>query len=94
MEIEVADALDTDSVGRLADLLDQALELRPQVCLVDLAGCSALSAAAINALMAMHLRSGRAGVRFALRSPSEKARRNLRLARVERVFEIVTDPDG
>lgn len=94
VEIEVAEALDTDSAGDLADLLDQAMDLRPGRCVVDLAGCSALSAAAINVLMAMHLRCGQAGVHFALRSPSEKAMRNLRLTRVDQVFDIVTRPGG
>lgn len=89
VEIEVAEALDNDSAGCLAELLDQAMALRPRSCVVDLAGCSALSAAAINVLMAAHRRSGQTGVYFALRSPSEKARRNLRLARVDHVFDIV-----
>lgn len=93
VEIEVADDLDTDSAGYLADLLDQAMDLRPRRCVVDLASCSTLSAAAINVLMAMHLRCGQAGVHFALRAPSEKARRNLRLARVYQVFDIVDPAD-
>jgi len=36
--------------------------------------------------------SGQIGVHFALRSPSEKARRNLWLARVDHVFDILADP--
>ncbi|WP_051366415.1 STAS domain-containing protein [Hamadaea tsunoensis] len=95
VEVVVTHDLDLGGVSRLSALLDDALQLRPERIVVDLAGCENLGAAAIGLLVEVHRQTARQGAQLTLRSPSERLRRNLSLARVDRVLYVTPplDPD-
>ena len=82
-------------------LIADALELKPQRLVVDLAHAPVVDAAAIVVLLEAHRAMIHSGGRLTLRRPVGRVRRILGLARVERVFDIekrpaavVYGPDG
>jgi anti-anti-sigma factor len=91
VEVVVVEAFDAESLPRLGALLNDALALKPDELVIDLAGCPLVDAAAIGLLLDIHRRALRTGGSLTLRSPSLRLRRNLRLARVDGVLNVARD---
>ncbi|GIG00002.1 hypothetical protein Cci01nite_50950 [Catellatospora citrea] len=92
VEVQVKGDLDAQTAPEVNRLLEEALALRPQQIVVDLADCDTIDAAGILLLMDAHRRAVRDGGSVALRSPSERARRALRLAKVDRIMQLLPYP--
>jgi anti-anti-sigma factor len=88
VEVVVTDGLSGPASQRLQTLLAEAMALRPVHLVVDLAGCEALDAVAVDVLLDTHRRMWNNGGRLTLRSPSPRLERILRLARVDHVFHV------
>lgn len=93
VEVVVTGELDAWSAPRINDVLEQAMSLSPQQVIIDLAGCPSIDAAGIILLLDAHRRAMRSGGTVALRSPSARLCRNLRLAHVDRVLHVI-DPEA
>lgn len=91
VEVVITEELDLWAMPRLSALLDDALGLQPQQLVVDLARCPFMDAAAIGVLLEVHKKARRGGGRLTLRSPSARLRRNLRLARADRVLHVTPE---
>lgn len=98
MEVFITQELDLNGLSRLSGLLNDALALQPVVLVIDVAQCPFMDAAAIDVLLEAHRRACRDGGLLTLRSPSARLRRNLRLARADRVLHVTPTradhPDG
>lgn len=94
VELVITEELDLWALSRLTSLLDDALALHPIEIVVDLARCPFMDAAAIGVLLDAHRRARRDGGLLTLRSPSQRLRRNLRLARADRVLHVTPEIDG
>jgi anti-anti-sigma factor len=70
--------------------LCEAIALTPERLIIDLEGCPSIDAAGILLLLDAHRRAIRNGGTVALRSPSARLMRNLRLARVDRVLQVLS----
>lgn len=88
VEIRVIDGLDGDGVSRLGALIDDAIDLQPAEIVVDLTDCPLIDAAFIELLLDAHRRVRQRGGLLTLRSLSPRLRRNLVLARADRVLDI------
>ncbi|NUT36502.1 MAG: STAS domain-containing protein [Hamadaea sp.] len=93
VELVITEELDLWALSRLTSLLDDALALHPVEIVVDLAQCPFMDAATIGVLLDAHRRTRRDGGVLTLRSPSSRLRRNLRLARADRVLRITPEID-
>ena len=93
IEVIVSEELDAGAIPRLDARLAEALELRPAQLVVDLQACPRMDAAAIGLLVDVHRRARRAGGLLTLRGPSARLRRNLELARVDRVLHVTARTD-
>ncbi len=93
VEVQVCGDLDASSAPGVNDVLSEALALHPRQLVIDLARCDVIDAAGILLLLDAHRRAIRDGGMVALRSPSARARRNLKLAKVDRVLQVIS-PDG
>ncbi|MDI1464129.1 STAS domain-containing protein [Catellatospora sp. KI3] len=89
VEVKVRGDLDSASAARIHDVLQEALALHPRQLVIDLAECEVIDAAGILLLLDAHRRALRDGGAVTLRSPSQRARRNLKLARVDRVLQVL-----
>lgn len=98
VEVTVSGALDTAGVARLDAMLSQALARRPRQLVIDLADCPFLTASAISSLVNAHRRAWLVGGLLTLRSPSERVRRILKIARVDHLLHVTppasTGPDA
>lgn len=96
VEIVVSGDLDAWSAPRVNEVLEEALTLEPRRIIIDLAGCPSIDAAGIMLLLDAHRRAMHNGGSVALRSPGARLRRNLRLAHVDRVLQVIlpVEPDG
>lgn len=92
VEVVVRGELDAGSAPRINDVLQQAMSLAPQQLIIDLAECPSIDAAGIILLLDAHRRAVRNGGVVALRSPSARLTRNLKLARVDRVLQVINPP--
>src|SRR5262249_36215780 len=81
--------LDALSAPRVKDVLEQAMLLSPAELIIDLADCPSIDAAGIMLLLDAHRRAVRNGGMVALRSPSARLSRNLKLAHVDRVLKVI-----
>lgn len=90
VEVQVCGDLDVRSAPGVNDVLEEALALHPRQLVIDLADCELIDAAGILLLLDTHRRAMRDGGTVALRSPSARARRNLKLARVDRVLQVLS----
>lgn len=90
VEVVLTEAIDARVVPRLRALLDEALALRPEHLVLDLAGCPTIDAAGVAALLETHRHATRDGGRLSLRAPSPTVHRNLRLARTANVLHIIS----
>ena len=89
IEVIVTGDLNSWTAPAINDTLDEAMALAPEQVIIDLEGCPSIDAAGILLLLDAHRRAIRNGATVALRSPSERLRRNLRLARVDRVLQVI-----
>lgn len=90
VEVQVRGDLNASSAPGVNDVLEEALALHPRQLVIDLADCEIIDAAGILLLLDAHRRAMRDGGMVALRSPSERARRNLKLAKVDRVLQVIS----
>ena len=91
VEVVITEELDLWALPRLSALLEDALDLQPVQLVVDLARCPFMDAAAIGVLLEAHRQARRCGGLLTLRSPSPRLRRNLRLARADRVLHVTPE---
>lgn len=89
VEVQVKGDLDAQTAPEVNRLLEEALALRPEQIVVDLADCDTIDAAGILLLLDAHRRAVRDGGVVALRSPSQRARRALRLAKLDRIMQLL-----
>jgi anti-anti-sigma factor len=93
LEIVVTEELDSPAAARLRTLLGEALALRPDHLIVDLARCPLINAETVQVLLEAHRRTWHVGGQFTLRAPSPRVRRILELSRADHVLHIVEAPD-
>lgn len=94
IEVVVRGAFDAFAAPKINDVIEEAMALRPRRIVIDLADCPSIDAAGIMLLLDAHRRAMRGDATVALRSPGEPLRRNLRLAHVDRVLQVIrTEPD-
>jgi len=89
VEVLVRGQLDAVSAPSVHDVLEQAMLLSPDELIIDLADCPSIDAAGIMLLLDAHRRAVRNGGVVALRSPSPRLSRNLKLAHVDRVLKVI-----
>lgn len=89
VEVQVSGDLDAHAAPEVNRLLEEALELRPQQILIDLTACETIDAAGILLLLDVHRRATREGGAVVLRAPSPRARRSLKLAKVDRILQVL-----
>lgn len=93
VEIKVYGNLDAGAAPSVSYQLEEAMAQGPTRLIIDLAECDVIDAAGILLLLDAHRRAVRDGGSIALRSPSQRAQRNLRLARVDRVLQVIGSVD-
>jgi len=86
VEIVVLDELDAASVPRLRDRLEDALRMRPERLVIDLAHCAFADATAMALLLDVHKRARRQGGVLVLRAPSPRVLRAITLTGLQDVF--------
>ncbi|NYH41728.1 anti-anti-sigma factor [Micromonospora jinlongensis] len=91
VEVRVTE-LDLACLPEVGAMFDRLLTLRPAQVVLDLADCRHLDAAAIGLLLDLHRRLARADAVLTVRNPNPRVRRILRIARLDQVLSIVTDP--
>lgn len=89
VEVMVTESLDARSVPWLMARLSEVLRVHPVQLVVDLESCPAIDAAGIAVLLEAHRKVRRDGGYLTLRAPSERLRRNLRLAHTDRVLNVL-----
>ncbi len=89
VEVVIAGDLDVWSAPAVNSTLREAMDLTPQRLIIDLEDCPSIDAAGILMLLDAHRCAMRYGGTVALRSPSPRLQRNLRLARVDRVLQVI-----
>jgi anti-anti-sigma factor len=89
VEVVVTETMDVNSASRLTATLGEALRIRPDQLIIDLEACPSIDAAGIAVLLDTHRRVRRDGGYLTLRAPSDRLRRNLRLARTDHVLHII-----
>ena len=94
IEVVVRGNLDAASARSVRDTLQDAIARAPQTLIIDLSECPTIDAAGILLLLEVHRRAIHNGGSMALRSPGERLRRNLRLARVDRVLQVIGPAPG
>lgn len=92
VEVVVRGEFDAYAAPRINEVLEEAIALYPERLIIDLADCPSIDAAGIMLLLDAHRRAMRNGGVVALRSPSPRLTRNLRLARVDRVLQVIRTP--
>lgn len=91
VEVYLTHQLDVAGLPAVRPFLDAAVLLRPDLLVLDMAGCAGIDAAGIGLLLDVHRRLWRSGARLALRSPQPRLRRILRIARVDGVLPVVPE---
>ena len=86
--VEVQGDLDAARVPRVRALLEDAVSVRPQRLVVDLANCSFLDASGLTVLLDVHRRQCRVGGVLTLRGCSPRVMRLLSLTGLQRVFDV------
>jgi len=81
VKVVVTETLDATTVPRLRDLLDEALALRPERLVVDVAGYPHIDPAAIAVLREAHRQATRTGGQLAVREPAGRTHQSPRLGR-------------
>ena len=88
VEVVVRHELEGAGLERLRLLLDDALDLRPAVLVVDVAGSRRLDVAALRVLLQAHTRALHGGGLLSLRSVSAAHARGIALAGLQGVFTV------
>ena len=88
----VTEELTAPAAARLHGLLFDALALRPTHLVVDLSACPVAGALAVDILLNAHRRAYQLGTHLVLRAPSERLLKVFRLAHLDHVFEIDSEP--
>jgi len=86
VEILVNESMDVTTVPRLQDRLEDALRMRPERLVIDLAGCPFVDATALALLLDVHRRARRQGGQLVLRAPSPRVLRAITLTGLQNVF--------
>ncbi len=89
VEVVVGQELEGVGLERLRLLLDDALDLRPAVLVVDVAGSRRLDVAALRVLLQAHTRALHGGGLLSLRSVSAAHARSIALAGLQNVFSVL-----
>ena len=89
VEVVVTGDLNGCSAPTVAATINGAMALHPQQLIIDLEKCTTIDAAGILLLLDTHRRAIRNGSTVALRSPSERLQRNLRLSKLDRVLHVL-----
>jgi anti-sigma B factor antagonist len=79
---------------RLAEQVDEVVDLRARHVIVDLAACETLDASVIAVLVDAHRRIRRHGGRLSLRGTTTRVRRLLHLSGVDHVFDLLPAADA
>jgi anti-sigma B factor antagonist len=93
IDVRVSGEIDIANVDEFRALL-WALPPGPSPLRVDLGAVDLLSAAAVRALVAVHLRTRARGGQLVLCNPNQVVRRTLRATRVNRVIPIIGTSAG
>jgi len=94
VEIVVNAELVATTVPRLRDRLEDALRMRPERLVVDLAGCPFADATALALLLDVHRKARRQGGLLVLRAPSPRVLRAITLTGLQNVFTREPGPAG
>jgi len=86
--VVVTEPFEGVAVDRWARLIAEAVQLRPDRLVVDLARSSFVDAAALAVLLQTHRAMVHSGGTLALRAPTPRVRRTLHLARLGDVFQV------
>lgn len=86
--LELCDELDGGVVPRLREQLQEALDLRPEALVVDLAHCRFLGAQVLVPLLEAHRAARQRQVPFRLQGLQPQAHRLIALAGLAGVFEV------
>jgi anti-sigma B factor antagonist len=89
VEVVVNGAIDVWTAPALNHTLEEAIAQAPGQLIIDLSRCQSIDAAGILLLLDVHRRAIRNGGSVALRAPSERLRRNLRLAHADKVLQVI-----
>ncbi|UWP79623.1 STAS domain-containing protein [Dactylosporangium fulvum] len=93
VEVLVTERLDVAALRHCQAMLAQALDLRPEHLVVDLAACTGIDATGIGMLLDAHRAQLRQGRRLTLRTVPPQVWRMFVLARVDHVFTIEAPDD-
>lgn len=88
VEVVVRDRFDAAGALRTREVLEDALRVRPDVLVVDLAGCPAFDADGLRVLLDVHCEAIRGGGRLVLRDPGERVLRVIALSGLQGVFTV------
>lgn len=88
VEVRVQGELDLGTVPAMRERLLDALSLKPEQLVVDLAGCGFFDAIGINMLLDVHRQAWRQQSRLTLRGCSERHMRLFALMRLHEVFDV------
>lgn len=94
LQIRVTTPLSAATAGDIGGRLEDAIMLRPEHLVIDLAECEYLDATGIGLLLDVHRRMWQNGGRLTLRGMSPRLQRVLELARVDRVLHTATATAG
>jgi anti-anti-sigma factor len=86
--VTVTEAFDGVAVDRIGRRIATAMLSRPRRLVVDLRDCPLVDAGALAILLQAHRAMLEAGGTLTLRSPAERVRRILRIARLDNVFAV------
>lgn len=90
VRVVVQDDLDLATVGRLRELLDDALRTHPERLVLDVSGCGFVDATALGMLLEVHRAARRQGAVLVLCRPSPRVTRILALTGLTGVFQVET----
>lgn len=91
VELYVSGRLDMACLSEFRAVLDEAIQLRPNLLVIDLADCCGIDAAAIDLLLDVHRDLLRADSSLTLRAPTPQLRRTLAIARVVHVLRVIPE---
>lgn len=88
VKVVIGGRLDVGTVRCTKQTLDEALNSGAHELIIDLGTCQAIDAAGIELLLDVHRRAIHNGSTVVLNSPSQRLRRNLRLAHADKVLRV------
>ncbi|RRO14180.1 anti-sigma factor antagonist [Saccharopolyspora rhizosphaerae] len=79
---------------KLASVLEQAIEDRPEVLVLDITGVTFLSSAGLAVLVRTHRNAEAASIRFGVVADNPATRRPIQLMGLDQEFELFADREG